>query len=612
MSTSPNFERRVVGRYELLSLLGAGGAANTYRATDTTTGDSLAVKELRLLKASNSKQIELFERECAILRELDHGQIPTFIDNVVERRPETISLYLVQELVEGRSLQQWLDEGRRFSPAETVAIMHSCLDPLEYLHDRKPPLFHRDIKPSNIIQRPDGSCVLVDFGAVREAILDDRGRGSSVVGTFGYMAPEQFQARAYPATDLYGLAATALHLLTGLEPGRFPLKRLKPEIQQYLRTDAHLTAILDILLEPSPEDRYANVSGLRSALERWTDTHGEDPARLELATVVSPGRSRSGATEPTVAVADDAATPDESLSGEIAPAVAPAVPSQPAEAKSGRKSKGRGGARKNAGKKPATAPAASASEPAEGPSASPGIPAPDHGSTAPRLTVDDLADFARRESLPAPLALKAGQPFTPASPLPAVTDEATAPPIAVAALVSADRGQRQELAHDASGVRVPVVTERALFAEAILPGGLGARELGPALAVLGVGLLLFAWFGSLDYNRSIWLVAGGVLTIYGLLLGLVPRRAPGRSTAAAQEGPRATAEVRRIVKRVGFLGGSEWIVEYSFEADDELHYVSSFCLPSAKVAKDVALDPAKVRVRYASHDPGDSVLVLQK
>ncbi len=274
MSDEP---KRHIGRYELLSLLGEGGAANTYHARDTESGHEYAVKELRVLKSSHTKQISLFERECAILQELDHPQIPTFVDSVVERREETISLYLVQELIRGQSLQSILDTGEYYSARETVEIMRSCLCPLRYLHERTPPLFHRDIKPANVIRRPDGSCVLVDFGAVREAVLDGKSGGSSVVGTFGYMAPEQFQARAYPSTDLYGVAATALQLLTGVDPGRFPLRRLKPDIHKYLRTDAHLAAILDILLEPAAEDRYSSSLSLINALERWETTRADDP-----------------------------------------------------------------------------------------------------------------------------------------------------------------------------------------------------------------------------------------------------------------------------------------------------------------------------------------------
>lgn len=296
-------EPRTVGRYQLLALLGEGGAANTFRATDVESGEEYAVKELRLLKSSHAKQIELFERECATLRELDHPQIPTFIDSVVERRDETISLYLVQELVLGDSLQSLLDDGNYFSAVETVEIMKSCLEPLLYLHEREPPLFHRDIKPANVIRRPDGSCVLLDFGAVREAVLDGRSGGSSVVGTFGYMAPEQFQARAYPATDLYGIAATALHLLTGVEPGRFPIRRLKPDIHKFLRTDAHLAAILDILLEPAAEDRYSSAASLRNALERWEATRGTAPSSSVRRRAAELDGESEGEAPPSVSVA---------------------------------------------------------------------------------------------------------------------------------------------------------------------------------------------------------------------------------------------------------------------------------------------------------------------
>jgi serine/threonine protein kinase len=302
-------EKRQIGRYELLALLGEGGAANTFRARDVESDAECAVKELRVLKSSNAKQIELFERECVILRELDHPQIPTFIDSVVERRDETISLYLVQELVRGQSLHSILESGEYFSARETVEIMRSCLEPLRYLHERHPPLFHRDIKPANVIRRPDGSCVLVDFGAVREAVLDGKSGGSSVVGTFGYMAPEQFQARAYPATDLYGNAATALHLLTGVEPGRFPLRRLKPDIHKFLRTDAHLAAILDILLEPAAEDRYSSAGSLINALERWETTRGEDREANRAQRAPELDEVDQGDDSPTVSVAPDLVAP---------------------------------------------------------------------------------------------------------------------------------------------------------------------------------------------------------------------------------------------------------------------------------------------------------------
>ena len=121
----------MVSHYELTRLLGEGGLARTFLANDTRTGERLAVKELQLLKSREKKQIELFERECATLRELNHPQIPRFADTVVERHDATLSLFLVQEFIDGKSLQQLLDAGQRFTASEVVAVMISCLQPRE-------------------------------------------------------------------------------------------------------------------------------------------------------------------------------------------------------------------------------------------------------------------------------------------------------------------------------------------------------------------------------------------------------------------------------------------------------------------------------------------------
>lgn len=77
-----------------------------------------------------------------------------------------------------------------------------------YLQQLEPPIIHRDIKPNNIIRDRDGKVFLVDFGAVRDTYYTTSMHGSTVVGTFGYMAPEEFRSKALPARDLYGLGAT--------------------------------------------------------------------------------------------------------------------------------------------------------------------------------------------------------------------------------------------------------------------------------------------------------------------------------------------------------------------------------------------------------------------
>jgi serine/threonine protein kinase len=93
------------------------------------------------------------------------------------------------------------------------------------LHARVPPVLHRDIKPANVILRPDGAPVLVDFGAVRTVFRAAAEGGSTVVGTFGYMPFEQYMGQASPASDLYALGATLLHVITGRGPAEFATPR---------------------------------------------------------------------------------------------------------------------------------------------------------------------------------------------------------------------------------------------------------------------------------------------------------------------------------------------------------------------------------------------------
>jgi hypothetical protein len=126
---------------------------------------------------------------------------------------------------------------------------------LAYLHGRAPPVIHRDIKPSNVLLRANGTTALIDFGGVRAAWQPRGAAGATVVGTFGYMAPEQFAGQAGPTSDLYALGATLLHLVTGHPPSDFPFDSGRIEIPDDLPTDSRLADLIQALLHPAPRDR---------------------------------------------------------------------------------------------------------------------------------------------------------------------------------------------------------------------------------------------------------------------------------------------------------------------------------------------------------------------
>lgn len=212
------------GRYVIWRKLGSGAQAETLEAVDRRDGRAVAVKRFLVSHARSWKDVELAEREARVLSSLSHPALPAYVDHFEEHG----TLYLVMERVEGESLASLIKSGKRLSINELGNLLNTLAVVLEYLHTRVPPVIHRDIKPGNVIRRPDGKFCLVDFGSVRDGLRPEG--GSTVAGTFGYMAPEQFQGRALPATDVYGVGALLLSLITGKPPEALPHQGLAIDV----------------------------------------------------------------------------------------------------------------------------------------------------------------------------------------------------------------------------------------------------------------------------------------------------------------------------------------------------------------------------------------------
>ena len=244
------------GRYAIAGKLGEGGQGTTFDAIDKREGRRVTLKRFRVRGASSWKQVELAEREAKVLAHVSHPNLPVYVDHFEEGG----SLYLVTEHIDGETVAALRASGP-MAEDDVLRFLQDTGAALDYLHGRAPPLVHRDIKPSNVIRRPDGSFAIIDFGAVRDRL---KVTGSTVVGTFGFMAPEQFQGRAMPASDVYAAGATALAMLTGREPEDLPHKGLAIDVEAALGKTARpeLVRALRAMLEPDPDRRASRLSTL--------------------------------------------------------------------------------------------------------------------------------------------------------------------------------------------------------------------------------------------------------------------------------------------------------------------------------------------------------------
>jgi serine/threonine protein kinase len=266
------------GRYQIQQQLGRRAGRRTFLAHDLSTQTQVVLKLLSFGNDFEWHDLKLFQREAEVLKTLSHLAIPQYLDYFELDLPGLRGFVLVQTYVAGKTLEEHLRAGRSLSETEVKQIAQDLLEILVYLHGQQPAVVHRDIKPSNVLLGdPCGICeaarsgnspgqvYLVDFGSVQNLAAREGGT-ITVVGTYGYMPPEQFGGRTVPASDLYGLGATLIYLVTGKHPSDLPQQNFRIQFESATNISPSFASWLKHLTEPSLEKRFTSAQKALDAL----------------------------------------------------------------------------------------------------------------------------------------------------------------------------------------------------------------------------------------------------------------------------------------------------------------------------------------------------------
>ena len=250
------------GRYLIEGPLGSGAMGSVYRVRDHRLDCHRALKVLAAPKGTDEERQEAvrrFEQEARIVSSLHHQSLPPVQDFFSEMGRH----FLVQTLIEGVNLEQYLRTHGQPGLAEdwVVGVAIQLLTALEYLHQRTPPIVFRDLKPANVmLELASGRIFLIDFGIARYTT----GAVGTAIGTEGYAPPEQYAGRAEPRSDLYSLAATMHHLLSGQVPNvpfhHEPIEKLVPGVSSTIQSVLKSALTLDV------NGRFPSAAEMMAAL----------------------------------------------------------------------------------------------------------------------------------------------------------------------------------------------------------------------------------------------------------------------------------------------------------------------------------------------------------
>ena len=311
-----SLEGQLIDHYRLVRLLGSGSMGEVYLAEDVAIQRQVALKVIRAEVAfspnnmAHQEMNRLFQREVKVIATLDHPHILPLYDYGEANVNNTSVAYLVMPYRPEGSLLHWLQQHRNEDSSQQVAlqvqdvvsIVQQAAAALQHAHDHQ--IIHQDVKPANFLVRtnqehpnlPD--LLLADFGVARFTPTATATASQTIRGTPAYMAPEQINGHAVPATDQYALAIMAYELLTGHSPFQGGLAQIlyqqfhdEPALPstQNPALSATIDAVLLKALAKQPEARFPSVTAFARALQEAlqnTNSSATLPQRTEIASAI--------------------------------------------------------------------------------------------------------------------------------------------------------------------------------------------------------------------------------------------------------------------------------------------------------------------------------------
>ncbi|HJQ42651.1 MAG TPA: Stk1 family PASTA domain-containing Ser/Thr kinase [Jatrophihabitantaceae bacterium] len=217
-TADPLVGRTLEGRYRILDRIARGGMSTVYSAVDERLDRLVAVKVMSAALSADPAFTDRFSREARAAARLSHLNTVSVYDQGTDSTGGSHSVFLVMELVEGRTLRELLRERGRLEPAEAVSIMEPVLSALAAAH--RAGIVHRDVKPENILLSDEGIVKVADFGLARAVEADATStRTGLMMGTVAYCSPEQItRGHADQRSDVYAAGVVFFELLTGTPP----------------------------------------------------------------------------------------------------------------------------------------------------------------------------------------------------------------------------------------------------------------------------------------------------------------------------------------------------------------------------------------------------------